>query len=73
MAETFFSLKLKTLRRDAGLSLAGLAALSGLSRQAIDRYERGDREPTWASVQALSAALGVSCEQFVEPPRRKKK
>jgi hypothetical protein len=38
----------------------------------------GEREPAWATVQALARALGVSCEAFrvedkpPEPPLAKK-
>jgi transcriptional regulator with XRE-family HTH domain len=73
MAETYFSLKLKDLRRKAGLSQAQLAARSGVSREAIARYETGPRIPTLTVAQALAEALGVDCTAFVEPRRRKGK
>jgi transcriptional regulator with XRE-family HTH domain len=61
-----FSERLKSLRETAGISQYRLAKQSGLSKQAISRLEVGLREPTWSTVQLLSAALGVSCESFVD-------
>jgi transcriptional regulator with XRE-family HTH domain len=43
-----------------------LAKRSGLSKQAISRLEFGDREPAWSTVQLLAAALGLSCDEFID-------
>jgi transcriptional regulator with XRE-family HTH domain len=44
-----------------------LAKLSGLSKQALSNLELGNREPNWNTVQRLAAALGVSCDDFIDP------
>ncbi len=36
--------------------------------QSLTKLELGEREPTWATVQDLAAALGVSCEAFTQEP-----
>lgn len=64
--ETFADI-LKRLRLDAGLSQRALAEKSGLTQQAIARWESGLRgDPAWSSVVALCRALEVSCERFME-------
>jgi transcriptional regulator with XRE-family HTH domain len=62
-----FSERLRALREDAGLSQYALAKRAGLSKQAISRLELSMNEPVWSTVQLLSAALGISCESFVDP------
>ena len=59
-----FPAKLTALRTAAGLSIPDLARKSGLSDDAIRRYESGDRSPTWGAVQQLAAALGVPTDAF---------
>ena len=61
-----FAQKLRALREDKGLSKYALAKQAGLSKQEVSRLELGQREPSWATVQALTAALGVTCEAFAE-------
>jgi transcriptional regulator with XRE-family HTH domain len=68
--DTSFAARLKALREVAGLSQYALANRSGLSKQALSQLELGRREPTWATVQLLAAALGVSCEKFNDPALR---
>jgi transcriptional regulator with XRE-family HTH domain len=58
---------LRSLRMAAGMSQYALAKRSGLSKQALSNLELGAREPTWATVQRLAAALGVTCQQFEDP------
>lgn len=55
---------LTRVRESAGLSIPDLARQSGLSDDAIRRYESGDRSPTWEAVQKLAAALGVPTDTF---------
>src|SRR5262245_59462886 len=66
MASTFGQV-LKRLRQEAGLSQMDLAVKAGLNLFTVAKIEQGHREPSWATVQALARALGVSCEVFVEP------
>jgi len=61
--ETFGAVLLR-LREAAGMSAYELAKRAGLTRQAISFLETGDREPSWATVQRLAKALGLSCEAF---------
>jgi transcriptional regulator with XRE-family HTH domain len=61
-----FGLRLKTLRKQAGLSQEKLAEQSGLHRQAIAKLELGTHEPSWGTVRALADALGVKCDAFTE-------
>jgi transcriptional regulator with XRE-family HTH domain len=61
-----FATRLKALRSQAGFTQEVLAAAAGVGREAIARLELGLREPTWATVQALAVALGVSVEAFTE-------
>jgi transcriptional regulator with XRE-family HTH domain len=59
-----FALRLKALREAAGLTQSQLAERSGLHLGAVFKLEQGRREPSWATVQALCDALGVSSEAF---------
>jgi transcriptional regulator with XRE-family HTH domain len=52
------------LREQAGLTQARLAEASGLPLGSIRNYEQGQREPYWAVVFRLAAALGVSADAF---------
>jgi DNA-binding XRE family transcriptional regulator len=61
-----FADRLKELRTQAGLTQTALAEASGLPVGSIRNYEQGQREPYWAVVSQLAAALGVSCEAFAD-------
>jgi transcriptional regulator with XRE-family HTH domain len=63
-AMTPFARRLWELRDAAELTQSQLAERAGLHRQGIAKLELGEREPTWATMQALARALGVSCEAF---------
>lgn len=60
-----FARRLTALRERAGLTQAALADRAGLSRQAIGKLERGEREPTLETAVRLAAALGVPVTAFV--------
>ncbi len=66
-----FGIKLRAARRRAGLSQAELARRAGLNAFSIAKLEQGTREPTWATVQALVKALGVSPTAFMESTGRR--
>lgn len=51
--------RLKSERRDKGLSLEALAKLSGVSRSMLSQIERGESSPTVASLWNLTRALNV--------------
>lgn len=54
-----FASNLRRLREDLKLSQEEVAHRSGLDRTYISGCERGVRNPTLASVEKISAALGV--------------
>jgi transcriptional regulator with XRE-family HTH domain len=62
-----FAVQLIKFRERTGVSKYLLAQRAGMSRQALSLLELGEREPTWLTVQRLAAALGVSCDEFVDP------
>jgi transcriptional regulator with XRE-family HTH domain len=59
-----FAARLRQLRKRTGISAYRLAKMSGLSPQAVNRLEAGEREPTWNTVQRLADVLSVSTEDF---------
>jgi transcriptional regulator with XRE-family HTH domain len=59
-----FGERLKRLREGAGLSQRELAEKAGMHQFGVAKLEQGLREPSWATVQALAAALGVDCLAF---------
>jgi len=63
---TGFAAALKRLREEAGLSQAALAERAGLNVFGVAKIEQGLREPGWATVLKLAAALGVECTAFCE-------
>lgn len=74
MAGDNFAGRLRELRNAAGLTKADLAAKCGLTADGITKLERGGstddggRRPSWDTVLALAAALGVTCEEFTKAP-----
>jgi transcriptional regulator with XRE-family HTH domain len=62
-----FADRLARLRDAAGLSQYALAKRSGITKQAVSRLEKGEREPSWETVQRLALALGVDCRAFTDP------
>ena len=55
-----FGNRIKELRIKHGLSQGDLAKATGLTRQAISNYERGDREPKMETWQKLADFFDVS-------------
>lgn len=53
-----FGKLLKSLRKERGLTLEDLAALSGLSIQSISHYETGKNEPNYKSASRLLDVFG---------------
>lgn len=62
------SRRLRVLREHRGLTVHGLARLSGLSTSHLSRIESGDRQPSIGALLALSEALGVSAGDLLEGP-----
>ena len=59
-----FPCLLRSLREQAGLSVAQLAVKAGLRRETIHRYEAGEREPSLVGLKRLARGLGVSLAAF---------
>jgi transcriptional regulator with XRE-family HTH domain len=68
MSAAWFAGRLRELRTEAGLTQEQLAERAGVKRDAVARWERGKREPSWSNVIALADALRVSCEAFRQEP-----
>jgi transcriptional regulator with XRE-family HTH domain len=64
----WFGGRLRELREGKGLTQDQLAGRVGVQRDAVARWERGAREPSWSNVLALCEALAVSCEEFCRAP-----
>jgi transcriptional regulator with XRE-family HTH domain len=64
----WFGGRLRELREGQGLTQDQLAGRVGVQRDAVARWERGAREPSWSNVLALCEALGVGCEEFCKAP-----
>ncbi len=60
---------LAELRGKHRLTQAGLAGRAGMPRSTLSHLESGAGNPTLRHLAALSAALGVSLEELVAPPR----
>jgi transcriptional regulator with XRE-family HTH domain len=60
---------IRALRRDAGLTLAELAAASGLGKSTLAQLESGRANPSVETLWAIGAALKVPFAQLVEEHR----
>jgi transcriptional regulator with XRE-family HTH domain len=61
-----FGLRLKTLRKEKGLSQEELAERSGLNRPYISGIEQGKRNVSLEVMEKLAEALGVEMVVFFE-------
>ncbi|MBI4122060.1 MAG: helix-turn-helix transcriptional regulator [Parcubacteria group bacterium] len=46
-------------KKNKGMTTAQLAKKMGVSQAAVNRFERGESDPTWKFLQKLADALGV--------------
>ncbi|MFJ8361879.1 helix-turn-helix domain-containing protein [Streptomyces sp. NPDC093984] len=60
--------RLRTLRRDRGLTLEALAATTGMSVSTLSRLESGKRRPTLDLLIPLARAHRVALDQLVAAP-----
>ncbi|NUW46774.1 helix-turn-helix domain-containing protein [Nonomuraea rhodomycinica] len=60
--------RLRTLRRDRGLTLEALAAATGISVSTLSRLESGRRRPTLELLIPLARAHRVALDQLVAAP-----
>ena len=59
-----FAQRIATARKMAGFSMDQLASLSGLSKNAISRYENGIMQPDSSNLIKLAKALNVKVDYF---------
>jgi transcriptional regulator with XRE-family HTH domain len=65
--------RVRELRRRKGWSQEKLAEESGLSKDAVSRIERGDREPRLDTIEQIANAVGIPLSKlfdFGEPAPR---
>lgn len=62
--EMTFAKRIATARKMAGLSMEQLALSTGLSKNAISRYEKGIMKPDSSNLIKLSKALNVKVDYF---------
>jgi transcriptional regulator with XRE-family HTH domain len=60
--------RVRELRAAHGVSLAGLATRSGVSRSMLSLIERAESSPTAAVLSKLAAGLGVTLAALFDPP-----
>ena len=68
MSAEWFAGRLRELRTNAGLTQKQLAEQAGLGLRMITYVESGEQTPSWATVVALSQALAVTPNDFLQEP-----
>ena len=63
-----FGAALRRVRVAKNVTQAELGNLANVHPNTVAKLERGDQEPTWPLVLSLASALGVSCQEFADPP-----
>ena len=66
-----FAGKLKTLRKQSGMSQEKLAEKLGVSRQAITKWETGSGIPDIENIMAISSLFNISIDELWEMKRQK--
>ena len=68
-----FADRLRLLRKEQGLSQSALAKLAGVSKSSINMYERGEREPGFATLRAFCAIFKTDMNGLLGGARAPKK
>ena len=68
-AVSYLGQNLKQLRDVRGYTQAQLASLSGVPRPTVATLESGSANPTLAVLMKIAAALQVTVEELISPPR----
>jgi transcriptional regulator with XRE-family HTH domain len=55
---------IRQLRQKRGATLETLASKTGITLNMLSLIERGEGNPTWATVRRIAAALGVSVAEL---------
>jgi transcriptional regulator with XRE-family HTH domain len=63
--------QIRALREAKGLSQERLADLAGLHRNFIGLIERGQRNPTFLTLIAVSSKLGLTLSALIESAERR--
>ena len=63
--------RVRELRRGRGLTLDGLAEISGVSRAMISKLERGEKNPTLVVAAKLAEGLGVTLSRLAGMEERR--
>ena len=63
---------LKDIRKQKGMTQAGLAKAAGVPVGTIRDYEQGKRDPLLSNAQKLAAALRVSVDVFGQGSSKKR-
>lgn len=58
--------RVRALRREAGLTLDGLAERAGVSRAMLSKVERGEKNPTLVVAARVAEGLGVTLTQLID-------
>src|SRR5229473_1957236 len=62
--------QVRALREGRGWTQEQLAEAAGLSRDAISRIERGDREPKLVTLEAIASAVGLELAQLLASEKK---
>ncbi len=65
-----FGEKISKLKKAKKMSQVELARITGISRDAISKYERGDVSPSVEYAKRIAEALGVSLDYLVSDSER---
>ena len=58
---------IRSKRESQGLTQVELAEKSNVDRNYIGMLERGERNPSYLSLQKIAAGLGIHVNQLIEP------
>ena len=60
-----FSIRLREVRKDSGMSQGDVASEIGVTTSAYANYEQGIREPSLKILKAICDTLDVSCDYLL--------
>ena len=58
---------IRSKRESQGLTQVELAQKAGLDRNYIGMVERGERNPSYLSLQKIAQGLGLSVDEMIKP------
>jgi XRE family transcriptional regulator, regulator of sulfur utilization len=61
---------IRELRQERGASLKTLAGEAGITLNMLSLIERGEGNPTWATVGEIATALGLSIPELAQAAER---